>query len=114
MEPLLLEHGRITEVDVAYIGAVPSEAWASAAIEYAAVRDYPVDGCEPSRRLLGRELRGQEDFPFVQGEVRATLRKFGCPKTSDSPRANWVADEEMAKRVAAEVRRPLQQWRARA
>jgi len=44
--------------------------------------DYPIDGCELSRRLLGRELRGEEDKPFVQREVRALVRKFDCAKTT--------------------------------
>jgi hypothetical protein len=69
--------------------------------------DYPIDGCELARRLLGRPLRGQEDYPFVQGEVRAALLTLGCPKTSDLQQGRWVVDEEMAKRVARELNRPL-------
>ncbi len=67
--------------------------------------NYPMNGCDLARHILGRELRGSEDYAFVQGEVRALLRQFSCPKTSDSPRANWIVDEAMAARVADEVNR---------
>jgi hypothetical protein len=67
--------------------------------------EYPIDGCELGRRILGRQLCGLEDYPFIQGEVRALLREYGCPKTSDSPRARWVVDEEMAGRVTREINR---------
>lgn len=66
---------------------------------------YPIDGCELGRRILGRQLRGAEDYPFIQGEVRALLREYRCPKTSDSPRARWVVDASMAERVTREINR---------
>lgn len=66
---------------------------------------YPIDGAKLARQILGRELHGWSDYPFVQGEVRALLRQFNCPKTSDSPRANWIVDEKMAQRVQAEINR---------
>jgi hypothetical protein len=68
------------------------------------VSDYPIDGSELARRLLHDSRRVREytteDHKFVQHVVRAKLREFGCPKTSSSPRANWIVDEVMAKRVA--------------
>ena len=76
------------------------------------MKDYPIDACELSWRLLGRQLRGLEDKPFIQDKVRATLRRFGCPKTSDSPRANWVVDEDMKKRAAEDLRMGLQNYTA--
>lgn len=71
------------------------------------MRDYPIDGSELARRLLGRELIPGGDYPFVQGKVRALLKKFDCTRESGSYRSPYRVDEEMAKRVASELGRPL-------
>ena len=67
---------------------------------------YPINGSELSRRLLGRELT-PNDYAFVQGEVRAALQKFECPRASGSFRPPYRVDEAMARRVAAGLGRKL-------
>lgn len=68
--------------------------------------DYPINAAELSRRLLGRELI-QEDYAFVQGQVRALLQQFGCPRESGAYRPRYRVDEEMAARVAEALGRTL-------
>jgi hypothetical protein len=68
---------------------------------------YPINGAELSRRLLGRELVPGDDYAFVQGQVRAALQRFGCPRESGSFRPRYQVDEAMAKRVAAALGRSL-------
>ena len=67
---------------------------------------YPINGAELSRRLLGREVT-PDDYAFVQGEVRAALQRFGCPRESGSFRPPYRVDEAMARRVAAALGRKL-------
>ena len=75
------------------------------------MQDYPINGAELARLLLHDQSRARqysrEDYNFVQHEVRATLKAYGCPKQSASLRSDWVVDEEMAKRVAAALGRTL-------
>lgn len=69
--------------------------------------DYPINAAELSRRLLGRDLIPGEDYAFVQGQVRALLQQFGCPRESGAYRPPYRVDEEMAARVAEALGRPL-------
>jgi hypothetical protein len=69
--------------------------------------DYPINGAELSRRLLGRELIPGGDYDFVQGQVRALLQKFGCPRESGGYRPPYIVDEKMARRVADVLGRRL-------
>lgn len=69
--------------------------------------DYPINAAELSRRLLRRELVPGDDYAFVQGEVRATLQRFGCPRSGGSYRPRYEVDEAMARRVAEALGRPL-------
>jgi hypothetical protein len=48
---------------------------------------------------MGRSY-DREHYRFIQHQVRATLRQFGCPKQSSALRSDWLVDEEMARRVA--------------
>ncbi len=59
--------------------------------------DYPINGAELSRSLLGRELVPGDDYAFVQGQVRTLLQKFGCPRASGAYRPPYLVDEEMAR-----------------
>jgi hypothetical protein len=67
---------------------------------------YPINGSELSRRLLGRDVT-PDDYAFVQGEVRAALQQFECPRESGSFRPPYRVDESMARRVAAALGRKL-------
>ena len=49
---------------------------------------------------MGRELIPGDDYPFVQGRVRALLQRFDCPRESGVHRPPYRVDEEMAMRVA--------------
>jgi hypothetical protein len=74
--------------------------------------DYPINGAELSRRLLGRELvppgdGSGGDYTFVQGEVRRLLQELGCPRAGGSHRPRYLVDEEMARRVASLLGRQL-------
>ena len=69
--------------------------------------DYPVNAAELSRRLLGGDLIPGGDYAFVQGEVRALLQRFGCPRESGRYRPPYLVDKQMALRAAEELRRPL-------
>jgi hypothetical protein len=69
--------------------------------------EYPINAAELSRRLLERELIPGGDYPFVQGQVRSTLQRLGCPRAHGGWRPEYVVDEDMARRVAEELRRPL-------
>jgi hypothetical protein len=71
------------------------------------VSEYPINAAELSRRLLGRELIPGDDYAFVQGEVRAALQRFGCPRESGSFRPRYRIDEPMARRVAEALGRTL-------
>jgi hypothetical protein len=71
------------------------------------MHDYPLNGShELGRRLLGRELRWPDDGPLIRS-VRRLLKLYDCPKTGSTRQARWLIDEEMAKRVARELGRPL-------
>jgi hypothetical protein len=72
-----------------------------------AMAEYPINSSELARRLLGRELIPGTDHAFVQGQVRALLQRFGCPRESGSWRPQYIVDEQMARRVAAELGRSL-------
>jgi hypothetical protein len=69
--------------------------------------DYPINAVELSRRLLGRELVRSDDYAFVQGQVRAALQRFGCPRESGSFRPPYRVDEAMAQRAADALERTL-------
>ncbi len=58
--------------------------------------EYPINSADLSRRLLGRELRG--DGAYVE-RVRRKLREFGCPRAAGSHRPAYLVDEAMAERV---------------
>jgi hypothetical protein len=72
-----------------------------------AMSAYPINSSELARRLLGRELIPGDDYGFLQGEVRALLQRFGCPRESDSYRPRYVVYHEMAERVAEALGRQL-------
>lgn len=73
--------------------------------------DYPINSADLCRRLLGRDLvppgdGHNGDRAFVD-DVRRLLRTFGCPRAGGEHRPRYVVDEEMAKRVALTLGRPL-------
>ncbi|MEK6276356.1 MAG: hypothetical protein AABM30_13650 [Actinomycetota bacterium] len=57
--------------------------------------------------VVSRELVPGDDYAFVQEQVRALLQKFGCPRASGAYRPPYLVDEEMARRVADKLGRPL-------
>jgi hypothetical protein len=56
--------------------------------------EWPINGSD-----LVRRLGLPHDSYHVLQVVRPLLRDLGCPKTSASPRANWIVDQAMARRV---------------
>ena len=56
--------------------------------------EWPINGSD-----LVRRLGLPHDPHHVLTVVRPLLRELGCPKTSASPRANWIVDRAMARRV---------------
>jgi hypothetical protein len=58
-------------------------------------------------RRLGFSDADYNEFHRNVEDVREVLRRLGCPKDGSSRQARWIVDDEMARRVSAQLGRPL-------
>jgi hypothetical protein len=77
------------------------------------MRDHPnkatYNGSEVGRLIVGDPsfaTGDPADYPIVQGKVRATLERLGCPRKPGSYRPQFEADRAMVNKVADALGRP--------